>query len=29
MTYIGFDIGGTKCAACLGAKREGGIDIIA
>ena len=29
MTYIGFDIGGTKCAACLGVKRGGGIDIIA
>ena len=29
MTYIGFDVGGTKCAACLGAKREGGVDIIA
>ena len=29
MTYIGFDIGGTKCAACLGVKRAGGIDIIA
>ena len=29
MTYIGFDIGGTKCAACLGVKREGGIDIVA
>ena len=29
MTYSGFDIGGTKCAACLGVKREGGIDIIA
>ena len=29
MTYIGFDIGGTKCAACLGAKREDSIDIIA
>lgn len=29
MTYIGFDIGGTKCAACLGVKSENGIDIIA
>ena len=29
MTYIGFDIGGTKCAACLGVKRADGIDIIA
>lgn len=29
MTYIGFDIGGTKCAACLGTKCDSGIDIIA
>ena len=28
MTYIGFDIGGTKCAACLGKEREGGVDIV-
>ena len=26
--YIGFDIGGTKCAVCVGREIEGGIEIL-
>lgn len=26
--YIGFDIGGTKCAVCIGRETEGGIEIL-
>ena len=26
--YIGFDIGGTKCAVCVGQEIEGGIEIL-